>query len=121
MNGDELTVADYGPIPVADYAFVLRMDDRPGAVELVAATFSRRGTPLTATPGNSGILEPDGSAVVLVRVRATSARKEGLKKTLARLSRVRSPVEHAQDSTDMRRCALVRCRSGRNRRPLRRT
>jgi len=96
----------------ADYTFVLRLDDRPGAMELVAATFAHRGISITATLGNDGAMDPAGHAVVLVHFHTTVARKEALRRTMTRLSRVRSLAEYAPDSPDLRRCALVRCRAG---------
>lgn len=104
--------ADYAP---SDYTFVLRIDDRPGVMELIAATFAHRGLSLTSTLGNDGTLDPEGVGTVLVRFRATPARKEALKATLLRLSRVRSVTEPGIDSdpkTEVRQSALLRLAPG---------
>jgi hypothetical protein len=97
---------------ISDYTFVLKLTDRPGAMELIAATFAHRGISLTATLGNDGTLDPSGNAVILLHFRATPSRKETLKRTLTRLSRVVSLVEHAPHAPHLRSCALLRLAPG---------
>jgi hypothetical protein len=90
------------------YTFVLKMTDRPGAMESIAATFAHRGISLSSTLGNDGTLDPEGRAIVLVTFTATPARKEALRNALRRLSRVVSLVEHGADAATVRKSALVR-------------
>lgn len=90
------------------YTFVLKLTDRPGAMELVAATFAHRGISLSSTLGNDGTLDPEGRAIVLVTFTATPARKEALRNALRRLSRVVSLTEHGANDATIRKSALVR-------------
>ena len=90
------------------YTFVLKMTDRPGAMESIAATFAHRGISLSSTLGNDGTLDPEGRAIVLVTFTATPTRKEALRNALRRLSRVVSLVEHGADAAAVRKSALVR-------------
>ena len=95
----------------AEYTFVLKLTDRPGAMELIAATFSHRGISIITTLGNDGNLDPDGHATVLVHFRTTPARKAALEQTLRRLSRVVGLTEHTRQDTALRQSALVRLAS----------
>lgn len=95
------------PTP-ASYAFVLKLTDQPGGMEVIAATFAHRGVSLSCSLGNDGALDPEGRATVLVTFSATPAKKEILRRALARLSRVRSLVEHPMDSPDLRKTAMFR-------------
>jgi hypothetical protein len=90
------------------HTFLLRLNDRPGGMELIAATFAHRGISLTATLGNDGTLDPSGRATVLVTFTSTEARKEALKLALSRLSRLVSLIEEPDDAPETRIAALVR-------------
>ena len=90
------------------YTFVLKLTDRPGAMESIAATFAHRGISLSSTLGNDGTLDPNGHAIVLVTFTATPGRKESLRNALRRLSRVVSLAEHGADAATVRKSALVR-------------
>ena len=107
-----MTTNETLPEDVLDHTFLLKVTDRPGAMELIAATFAHRGISLTDNLGNDGTLTPDGHAVVLLHFRATASRKETLKNTLKRLSRVLSVVEYAADHPILRRSALLRLAPG---------
>ncbi len=90
------------------YAFVLKLTDHPGGMEVIAATFAHRGVSLACSLGNDGALDPEGRATVLVTFSAPPAKKEIIRRALARLSRVRSLVEHPMDSPDLRKTAMFR-------------
>lgn len=75
------------------YTFVLRLTDRPGGMELIAATFAHRGISITSTLGNDSTLDPEGRATVILTFASTPARKEVVKGALSRLSRVVSITE----------------------------
>ena len=92
----------------ASYAFVLKLTDQPGGMEVIAATFAHRGVSLACSLGNDGALDPEGRATVLVTFSATPAKKEVLRKALSRLWRVRSLVEHPIDSPNLRKTAVFR-------------
>ena len=92
----------------AGYAFVLKLTDQPGGMELIAATFAHRGVSLACSLGNDGALDPEGRATVIVTFFAPPAKKEILRRALGRLSRVRSLVEHPMDSPDLRKTAVFR-------------
>ncbi len=94
------------------YAFVLKLTDQPGGMEVIAATFAHRGVSLSCSVGNDGALDPEGRATVLVTFSATPAKKEILRRALGRLSRVRSLVEHPMDSPDLRKTAMFRIAEG---------
>lgn len=93
------------------YTFVLRLTDRPGGMELIAATFAHRGLSITATLGNDGALDPEGRATVILSFAASPARKEAVKGALSRLTRVVS-VEEVAEPTAVRQIALVRLAPG---------
>ena len=93
---------------LASYAFVLKLTDQPGGMEVIAATFAHRGVSLACSLGNDGSLDPEGRATVIVTFSATPAKKEILRRALARLWRVRSLVEHPMDSPDLRKTAVFR-------------
>ena len=92
----------------ASYAFVLKLTDQPGGMEVIAATFAHRGVSLACSLGNDGALDPEGRATVLVTFSATPAKKEILRRALSRLWRVRSLVEHPIDSPYLRKTAVFR-------------
>lgn len=96
----------------AGYAFVLKLTDQPGGMEVIAATFAHRGVSLTGSLGNDGTLDPEGRATVLVTFSATPAKKEIIRRALTRLSRVRSLVEHPVDSPALRKMAMFRVAGG---------
>ena len=98
------------PLPLS-YAFVLKLTDQPGGMEIIAATFAHRGVSLTCSVGNDGALDPEGRATVLVTFSATLAKKEIIRRALARLSRVLSLVEHPMDSPDLRKTAMFRVKT----------
>ena len=90
------------------YAFVLKLTDQPGGMEVIAATFANRGVSLACSLGSDGTLDPEGRATVLVTFSAPPAKKEIIRRALTRLSRVRSLVEHPMDSPDLRKTAMFR-------------
>ncbi len=92
----------------SSYAFVLKMTDHPGGMEVVAATFAHRGVSLACSLGNDGSMDPEGRATVIVTFCATPAKKEILRRALGRLSRVRSLVEHSMHSPHLRKTAVFR-------------
>lgn len=94
------------------HTFVLKLTDQPGGLATIAATFAHRGISLDAALGNSDELDPDGRATVLVSFKATEARKEVMRRTLSRLTRVRSVTEYAPDAPNLRTAAVVRLRAG---------
>ena len=92
----------------ASYAFVLKLTDQPGGMEIIAATFAHRGVSLACSLGNDGALDPEGRATVIVTFSAPPAKKEIIRRALGRLARVRSLVEHPMDSPDLRKTAVFR-------------
>ena len=92
----------------ASYAFILKLNDHPGGMEVIAATFAHRGVSLACSLGNDGALDPEGRATVLVTFSATPAKKEVLRRALSRLWRVRSLVEHPIHSPNLRKTAVFR-------------
>lgn len=88
--------------------FVLRLRDRPGALELVAATFAHRGVSIRMTLANDSDDDPEGLATVLLTFRATPTRKDALRASLSRLSRVVSVEERTGDEPSLRQAAVVR-------------
>ena len=96
------------PTAPGSYAFVLKLTDQPGGMELIAATFAQRGVSLACSLGNDGTLNPDGRATVIVTFSATTAKKEIIRRALGRLSRVRSLAEYPLDSPHLRKTAVFR-------------
>lgn len=94
------------------HTFVLKLTDRPGGMELVAATFAHRGISLSTLLGNDGALDPEGRATVVVTFTATPARKEALRRTLCRLSRVVSVREYVAEAPVLRKTAVARLAEG---------
>ena len=90
------------------YAFVLKLTDQPGGMEIIAATFAHRGVSLVCSLGNDGALDPEGRATVIVTFSATPAKKEIIRRALGRLSRVRSLAEYPIDSPRLRKTAVFR-------------
>jgi len=94
------------------YAFLLKLRDKPGAMESIAATFAHRGISLATILANDASSAPDSLATVLVTFHTTAKRKEALKATLARLSRVVSVTERTDGDAALRQSALVRLAPG---------
>jgi acetolactate synthase small subunit len=94
------------------YALLLKLRDKPGAMERIAATFAHRGISLATILANDAASAPDNLATVLVTFRTTPARKETIKRTLSRLSRVVSVTERAEGDAALRESALVRLAPG---------
>ena len=94
--------------PPASYAFVMKLTDQPGGMEVVAATFASRGVSIACSLGNDGALDPQGRATILVTFAATPAKKEIIRRALGRLSRVRSLVEYPMDAPQLRKTAVFR-------------
>ena len=90
------------------YAFLLKLRDKPGAMESIAATFAHRGISLATILANDAARSPDGIASVLVTFRSSASRKDALKATLGRLTRVVSVTERRTDDPSLRQSALVR-------------
>lgn len=91
-----------------EVAFLLRLRDKPGALESIAATFAHRGVSIRMTLANDSDDDPEGLATAMVTFRATEARKEALRTVLGRLSRVVSVTERTGDEPSLRQAALVR-------------
>jgi acetolactate synthase small subunit len=100
------------PSKPSSYAFLLKMSDQPGGMELIAATFAHRGVSLEASLGNDGALDPERRATVIVTFSAPPAKKENIRRALGRLSRVRSLTEYALDSSHLRKTAVIRVQGG---------
>ena len=96
------------PNASGSYAFVLKLTDQPGGMEIIAATFAHRGVSLVCSLGNDGALDPEGRATVIVTFSATPAKKEIIRRALGRLSRVRSLAEFPIDSPRLRKTAVFR-------------
>lgn len=96
------------PTASGSYAFVLKLTDQTGGMEIIAATFAHRGVSLACSLGNDGALDPEGRATVIVTFCATPAKKEIIRRALGRLSRVRSLVEYPIDSPHLRKTAVFR-------------
>ena len=92
----------------ASYAFVLKLTDQVGSMELIAATFAHRGVSLSCSLGNDGAPDPDGRATMIVTFSAPPAKKEIIRRALGRLSRVRSLAEYPLDSPHLRKTAVLR-------------
>ncbi len=99
------------PTSPASYAFVLKLTDQPGGMEVIAATFAHRGVSLASSLGNDGALDPEGRATVIVTFAATPAKKEIIRRALGRLSRVQSLVEHPIGSPNLRKTAVFRVKA----------
>lgn len=95
-----------------EHTLLLKLTDRPGAMELIAATFAHRGLSLTWTLGSNGAASLDGHATVLVHFAATSARKEAVKRALSRLSRMVSVSEPGENGRPIQKTVLVRLAPG---------
>ena len=93
------------------YTFVLKLSDRPGGMEMIAATFAHRGISLESSLGNDGALDPEGRATMMVTFSATAAKKENIRRALGRLSRVRSLNEHSLNSPNLRKTVVFRMRT----------
>ncbi len=96
----------------ASYAFVLKLSDQPGGMELIAATFAHRGVSLESSLGNDGTLDPEGRATVMVTFSAPPAKKENIRRALGRLSRVRTLTEYPLDAPNLRKTAVFRVKGG---------
>lgn len=94
------------------YAFVLKLRDKPGAMEVIAATFAHRGLSLATILASDAASAPDSLARVLVTFRATEARKDAVKAALARLSRVVAITEREEGDPTLQQSALVRLAPG---------
>lgn len=95
-----------------NYTFVLRLADRPGALEVVAATFAQRGVSLCTSLAADSALDTEGQGKILVTFSATPAKKEALRRALTRLSRVQSLVEYPPDSELPQKTALIHLWAG---------
>ena len=96
------------PIHPPGFAFVMKLTDQPGGMEIIAATFAHRGVSITCSLGNDGALDPQGRATVMVTFSATPAKKEIIRRALQRISRVRSLVEYPVDAPQLRKTAVFR-------------
>jgi len=109
MKDEQETDAALAPPTISRrFTFALTLTDRPGGMELIAATFAHRGVSIHSTLGNDGALDPDGRAQVIVTFSAAPPRKEALKGALSRLSRVVALVEHTDDDGGVHKTALLR-------------
>ena len=93
------------------HTLVLRLRDRAGAMELIAATFAHRGISLGWTLGSDGSDTPDGYATVIVHFAASPARTLAVRRALERLSPVASVTE-ADNHAVVQKTALVRVEWG---------
>ena len=94
------------------WALLLKLRDKPGAMESVAATFAHRGISLASILANDAQGNPDALATILVTFKTTASRKDAVKATLARLTRVVSVTERTESDATLRQSALVRLAPG---------
>lgn len=94
------------------HTFVLKVNDRPGAMELIAATFAHRGVSLHALLGNDATMGADELATVIVTFSASASKKEALRGALSRLSRVVALRESSGDEETLRKAVLIRLVAG---------
>ncbi|NEQ21951.1 MAG: hypothetical protein F6K28_22675 [Microcoleus sp. SIO2G3] len=90
------------------WVFVIKAQDKPGALTAAAGVFSNRGVSLETILG-SGITSAgaDGGRIVL-SFRATEYKKDMLLRVLARLSAVQQVNCYAYSSAELRAIAVVR-------------
>lgn len=95
-------------MPNDRWVFVLKVQDRPGSLSAVASVFSNRGVSLDMILGNSMARSTPETDTIVVSFRSHERRKEELRRTLERMSRVRGVQDYSWDSPELRAFAVAR-------------
>jgi acetolactate synthase small subunit len=90
------------------WVFVIKVQDKPGALTAIASVFSSRGVSLQTTLGSSATSTPDAPSTIVLSFRATERKKDTLLRTLSRLQQVTQVQAYPYGSRELRSIAITR-------------
>ncbi len=90
------------------WVFVIKVQDKPGALTAIASAFSSRGVSLENTLGSSAASMLGAPSTIVLSFRATERKKETLLRTLSRLQQVLQVQAYPYGSRELRSIAIVR-------------
>lgn len=85
------------------WVFVIKVQDKPGALTAIASVFSSRGVSLDTTLGSSA-----NTSTIVLSFRATERKKETLFRTLQRLHQVQEVQAYPYNARELRAIAIAR-------------
>lgn len=90
------------------WVFVIKVQDKPGALTAIASVFSSRGVSLDTTLGSSPTDFSDNPGTIVLSFRATERKKETLWRTVARLQQVVHVEAYPYGARELRCIAIAR-------------
>lgn len=90
------------------WVFVIKVQDKPGALTAIASAFSSRGVSLETTLGSSAASMLGAPSTIVLSFRATERKKETLLRTLSRLQQVLQVQAYPYGSRELRSIAIAR-------------
>ncbi|MCS6829035.1 MAG: hypothetical protein RMM08_12405 [Armatimonadota bacterium] len=90
------------------WVFVIKVQDKPGALTAIASVFSSRGVSLDTTLGSSAVGITDTPGTIVLSFRATERKKETLLRTVSRLQQVQQVQAYPYTSRELRSIAIAR-------------
>ncbi|GIV16486.1 MAG: hypothetical protein KatS3mg022_1921 [Armatimonadota bacterium] len=90
------------------WVFVIKVQDKPGALTAIASAFSSRGVSLETTLGSSAASMLGAPSTIVLSFHATERKKETLWRTLSRLQQVLQVQAYPYGSRELRSIAIVR-------------
>jgi acetolactate synthase small subunit len=90
------------------WVFVIKVQDKPGALTAIAAAFSSRGVSLETTLGSSAASALDAPSTIVLSFRATERKKDTLLRTISRLQQVLYVQAYPYSSRELRSIAIAR-------------
>ncbi|MGQ9789423.1 MAG: hypothetical protein ACUVR7_02010 [Armatimonadota bacterium] len=90
------------------WVFVIKVQDKPGALTAIASVFSSRGVSLDTTLGSSTNTSAEMGSTIVLSFRATERKKETLFRTLQRLHQVLQVQAYPYSARELRAIAIAR-------------
>lgn len=90
------------------WVFVIKVQDKPGALTAIASVFSSRGVSVDTTLGSSAGASTEQVSTIVLSFRATERKKDTLLRTLQRLHQVLHVQAYPYSSRELRAIAIAR-------------
>ncbi|MEJ5250537.1 MAG: hypothetical protein HPY54_17100 [Chthonomonadetes bacterium] len=90
------------------WVFVIKVQDKPGALTAIASVFSSRGVSVDTTLGSSANTSAELGSTIVLSFRATERKKETLFRTLQRLHQVLQVQAYPYSARELRAIAIAR-------------
>lgn len=93
------------------WVFVIKVQDKPGALAAIASVFSSRGVSVDTTLGSSAASATSAGSTIVMSFRATERKKDTLYRTVGRLHQVLQIQAYPYNSRELRAIAIARVKA----------